>query len=192
MATPLYRNALLAVALVSTTVAAGCSQYIKREEFDATIADLRAADARLESEIQTLGQKHDALVTRMAGRTRVDTAAYFTTGDATLGDQAKPLLDDFANAITSGHSTALITVEGFADPSGSTGLNKRLGLERAEAVREYLVTAGLPAEQVRAVSYGEDENRQVRPGATGEAGQDNRRVALVVDYAGPDTTAAAM
>jgi peptidoglycan-associated lipoprotein len=96
---------------------------------------------------------------------------------------------DFARAISSSHSDALITVEGFADPSGSTALNKRLGQRRADAVRDYLVTAGLPTGQVRAVSYGEDKNRQVRPGATGDAGQDNRRVALVVDYAGPKTSA---
>jgi peptidoglycan-associated lipoprotein len=84
----------------------------------------------------------------------------------------------------------VITVEGFADPAGSTAFNKRLGQARADAVRDYLVgTAGLPAEQVRAVSYGEDNNRQVRPGAFGEAGQDNRRVGLIVDYAGPRTTA---
>ena len=190
MASPLYRNAILAVALA--TITAGCSQYIKREEFDATVAELRAADAQLQSQIQTLSEKHDALVTQLAGRTRVDTAAYFTVGDATLGDQAKPLLDDFAQAISSSHSSALITVEGFADPSGSTALNKRLGQRRAEAVRDYLVGAGLPDAQVRAVSYGEDENRQVRPGATGDAGQDNRRVALVVDYAGPKTAAATM
>jgi len=60
-----------------------------------------------------------------------------------------------------------------------------LGQRRAEAVRDYLVqTGGLPAGQVRAVSYGEDRNRQARTGATGEAGRDNRRVSLVIDYAG--------
>lgn len=42
----------------------------------------------------------------------------------------------------------------------------------------------LAAGQVRAVSYGEDNNRLVRPGATGEAGRDNRCVSLVIDYAG--------
>ena len=58
-------------------------------------------------------------------------------------------------------------------------------MRRAEAVRDYLVgTAGMQTGQVRAVSYGEATNRQVRPGATGDAGRDNRRVSLVVDYAG--------
>lgn len=36
----------------------------------------------------------------------------------------------------------------------------------------------------RAMSNGEDQNRQVRAGATAAEGRDNRRVALVIDYAG--------
>ena len=55
-----------------------------------------------------------------------------------------------------------------------------------------LVTSGgLNGANVRAVSYGEDRNRQVRSGATGEAGRDNHCVALVVDYAGPMAAPAA-
>jgi peptidoglycan-associated lipoprotein len=192
MASRTSRNALLAVSLL-TVALGGCSNYIKRDEFDSTIADLRATDQRLQSQLDTLSQKHDALVTQLAGRTRVETGAHFATGDATLSEQDKPLLDDFARVIRESHSDAVITVEGFADPAGSTAFNRRLGQRRAEAIRDYLVGAGLSAEQVRAVSYGEDKNRLVRPGAVGEAGRDNRRVSLVVDYAGapaPRSTAA--
>jgi peptidoglycan-associated lipoprotein len=198
MASQRSRQAGLAI-LVLTAALAGCTNYIKRDEFDTTVAELRATDQQLAatdqqlaSQIQALSGKYDALVTQLAGRTRLDTAAYFGFGDATLGEQAKPLLDDFANAIRNSHSQAVITVEGFTDPAGSAAFNKRLGQARADAVRDYLVTtAGLPAEQVRAVSYGEAKNRQVRPGASGDAGQDNRRVGLIVDYAGPQTTAPA-
>jgi len=191
MASRTSRNALLAVSLL-TVALGGCSNYIKRDEFDSTIAELRATDQRLQSQLDTLSQKHDALVTQLAGRTRVETGAHFATGDATLSDQDKPLLDDFARVIRESHSDAVITVEGFADPAGSTAFNRRLGQRRAEAIRDYLVSAGLSAEQLRAVSYGEDKNRLVRPGAVGEAGRDNRRVSLVVDYAGAPRSTAAM
>ncbi len=187
MASRTSRNVLLAVSLL-TVALSGCSNYIKRDEFDSTIADLRATDQRLQSQLDTLSQKHDALVTQLAGRTRVETGAHFATGDATLSEQDKPLLDDFARVIRESHSDAVITVEGFADPAGSTAFNRRLGQRRAEAIRDYLVGAGLSTAQVRAVSYGEDKNRLVRPGATGEAGRDNRRVSLVVDYAGAPRT----
>lgn len=189
------RTGLAAIAVA--TVLAGCSNYIKRDEFDATVtelrsadAELRAADQQLAAQIADLSGKYDAVVTQLAGRVRLDTVAYFAFGESMLDEQAKPLLDEFAQAIRSSHSQALITVEGFTDPAGSAAFNKRLGQARADAVRDYLVSsAGLPAEQVRAVSYGEAKERQVRPGATGEAGRDNRRVGLVVDYAGPRNTA---
>ncbi|GAA5072424.1 hypothetical protein GCM10025759_12300 [Lysobacter panacisoli] len=177
--------ALGAVALT------GCTKYIKRDEFDTTIADLRATDQKLQGQIDSLSQKHDALVTQLAGRVRVETGAHFATNDATLSEEDKPLLDDFARVIRDNHSDALITVEGFADPSGSAALNRRLGLKRAQSVRDYLVSAGLNANQVRAVSYGEDRNRQVREGQSGDAGRDNRRVSLVVDYAGVSQATAA-
>lgn len=112
--------------------------------------------------------------------------AHFAVDSAVLAEEDQPLFDDFAQATRDSGSEVLITVEGFADPSGSAAYNKRLGERRADAVREYLVgTGGLSAEQVRTVSYGEDRNRQVREGATGPEGEVNRRVWLVVDYAGP-------
>lgn len=188
MARNTYRKAALAVGLLAVALS-GCSSYIKRDEFDSTIADLRATDQRMQAQIDALSQKYDALVTQVAGRVRVETGAHFATGDATLNEQDKPLLDDFAKIMTSSHTDAVVTVEGFADPAGSTTMNRQLGKHRAEAVRDYLVSSGMSASQVRAVSYGEDENRQVRPGATGEGGKDNRRVSLVIDYAGTGASA---
>ena len=136
----------------------GCSNYIKRAEFDSTVAGLRATDQQLQGQIDSLSQKYDAVVTQLAGRTRVETGAHFETGDATLSDQDKPLLDDFARVIRDRHSDAVVTVEGFADPAGSTAFNRRLGQRRAEAIRDYLTAnGGLAASQVRAVSYGEDK-----------------------------------
>jgi peptidoglycan-associated lipoprotein len=198
MANSLSRKTLVA-SVLATAVLAGCSSYIKREEFDATVAELRATDARLQAELgelsQKLGelsQKYDAIVTELAGRVRVETGAHFGFDDATLSDQDKPLLDDFAGVIRESHPNALITVEGFADPAGSEAYNKALGLRRAEAVREYLISSGgLSADQVRAVSYGESENRLVAPGAAGpDDGRPNRRVALVIDDVGVRSTAA--
>ena len=60
-----------------------------------------------------------------------------------------------------------------------------------DAVRDYLVnTGGLSADKVRAVSYGEATNRQVEKGQIRDAGASNRRVTLVVDFAGGANTGA--
>ncbi|NII10480.1 OmpA family protein [Oleiagrimonas sp. C23AA] len=187
-ATP--RIAALAAAALAVGLS-GCSQYVKKSDYDAAIAQLRQNDQNQQQQIDALSQqmkdtfaKYDARITQLAGRVKVDTVAHFGFNQSDLREQDKPMLDDFAKVIREHHSDALITVEGFADPAGSKAYNKRLGMKRAEAVRDYLVQDGLTASQVRAVSYGEASNRQVREGATRDQGQDNRRVSLVVDFAG--------
>ena len=192
------RVALVPLCLLGIALG-GCSQYVKKTDFDAAIGELRANDQKQQQEIDALTQdmqqrfaKYDAQITAMQGRVDVDTAAHFAFGDAALRDQDKPLLDDFAKVITQHHPDAVITVEGFTDPAGSASYNRRLGKKRADAVRDYLVTTGgLPAGQVRAVSYGEAGNRQVEKGQVRDAGAPNRRVTLVVDFAGDRADAAA-
>ncbi|NMW23891.1 OmpA family protein [Rhodanobacter denitrificans] len=186
------RAAGFAVALAAVTAMAGCSNYVKRTDYDAAISKLQSNDAQMQQQLDSLKAdmeqrfaKYDASLTEMQGRLRVDTVAHFEFNKADLNDQDKAMLQDFAQVMKEHHSNAVVTVEGFTDPAGSSAYNKRLGQKRADAVRDYLVsTEGMPDTQVRAVSYGESRNRQVEPGATRESGSNNRRVALVVDYAG--------
>jgi outer membrane protein OmpA-like peptidoglycan-associated protein len=178
--------------LFAAVTLGGCTHYVKQADFDSAIADLRASDQKQQQQLDSLTQemqqhfaKYDAQIAEMGGRVRVDTAAHFAFNDATVRDEDKPLLDDFAKVISSHYPGAMITVEGFADPAGTKRYNRRLGAQRAKAVRDYLVgTGGLSADRLRAVSYGEDSNRQVDKGQTREAGAPNRRVTLVVDFAG--------
>ncbi len=187
-----HRILCLAAGMTAMVAFAGCSSYVKRSEFNAAVAKLQNTDQGLQQQIDSLSQdmqqhfaKYDAQITAMQGRIRVDTVAHFAFDEATLEDRDKAMLDEFASVMKQHHSDALVTVEGFTDPAGSAAYNKRLGKERADAVRDYLVNqAGMAASQVRAVSYGEAGNRQVKPGASGSPGAPNRRVSLVIDYAG--------
>jgi outer membrane protein OmpA-like peptidoglycan-associated protein len=192
MSSKVYRTLCLAVGVAATVAFAGCTNYVKRSEFDAAISKLQNTDQGLQQQINSLSQdmqqhfaKYDTEITAMQGRIRVDTVAHFAFNQATLQDQDKAMLDEFAKVMRAHHSDALVTVEGFADPAGSTSYNKRLGERRADAVRNYLVNNdGMDARQVRAVSYGEARNRQVKPGATRSEGEPNRRASLVIDFAG--------
>jgi peptidoglycan-associated lipoprotein len=192
MSSKVYRTLCLAVGVTASVAFAGCTNYVKRSEFDAAIGKLQNTDQSLQQQIDSLSQdmrshfaKYDTEITAMQGRIRVDTIAHFAFDRATLQDQDKAKLDEFAKVMRAHHSDALVTVEGFADPAGSTAYNERLGRERANAVRNYLVNNdGMAASQVRAVSYGEAHNRQVKPGATRDAGEPNRRASLVIDFAG--------
>jgi OmpA-OmpF porin, OOP family len=78
---------------------------------------------------------------------------------------------------------ASVAVEGHTDANGSDSTNLILSQDRADAVRQYLIsTFGVDAEKVSSVGYGE-----ARPVATNEtpAGRArNRRIDLVIRLAG--------
>jgi len=184
-------------AIAAAVAIAGCSTYVKRDE----LTVLHENDRRMAADIQALQdqmsqltrdleirfQDYDAKIADLGGRVRVDMTAHFGFDEATLRQEDMPALDDFAAVLREGYPDVVVTVEGFTDPAGSATYNERLGQARAEAVRDYLVSSGgLSADRVRAVSYGEASERQVLPGAAGPGpeGMANRRVALVVDYAG--------
>jgi len=74
---------------------------------------------------------------------------------ATIRPEGMTALDGFA-AELAGASFDSITVEGHTDRIGSTAYNQKLSMERAEAVKAYLVSAGrVDAGKVNAVGMGE-------------------------------------
>lgn len=191
---------LVAGLSVVLLVSACGSQYVKRDEFDSTVSDLRNTDAQLAGELDGFRaqfsemtrdlsnkfQNYDASIANLQGRLRVEMSAHFGYDNAQLREQDKPALIEFSDVVRQYDPNVVVTVEGFTDPAGDAEYNQQLGLRRAKAVRTFLVDeGGLHSERVRAVSYGEDNRRMLEPGAWGDDGAANRRVSLVVDYLGP-------
>ena len=189
---------MMAAALI-VSLAACTGQFVKREEFDSTVSDLRRTDADLAADLDGFrGQftemtrdlsgrfeGYDATIANLQGRLRVEMSAHFAFDDATLREEDKPGLEEFSEVVSGYDPNVIVTVEGFTDSQGNAAYNEALGLRRAKAVRDFLVNVGgLNPDRVRAVSYGEDERRLL---ATGDADRHaaNRRVSLVVDYVGP-------
>ncbi len=54
------------------------------------------------------------------------------------------------------HPQAQILIEGHCDERGTPEYNLGLGERRAQAVRQFLVRAGIPAKRIAVVSYGEE------------------------------------
>jgi outer membrane protein OmpA-like peptidoglycan-associated protein len=70
-----------------------------------------------------------------------------------------------------------VALEGHADWVGSEAFNERLGLDRAESVRQYLAEQfRIPADQIRVVSFG--ESSPAAPNTTREGRAQNRRVVI--------------
>lgn len=101
----------------------------------------------------------------------------FDTNKATIRPDSKPILD---NAVTVLNENAAVSVrvEGHTDSRGSDAYNQKLSQKRAEAVVAYLVAAGIDAERLLPIGYG--ESAPVAPNDTAENMFKNRRVDLVV------------
>lgn len=142
----------------------------------------------LERDLRSLNTEFGSAMERLETALRFAVPVHFGYDEAEIREQDQELLDRFASVIGSYYGDATITVEGFTDPAGTEEYNLQLGQRRADAVRQYLIeTGGLNAENLRAVSYGEDTSRLVRPDGQGpgDTGMENRRVALVVDLSPP-------
>ena len=67
-----------------------------------------------------------------------------------------------------------IQIEGHTDNQGDPTQNKKLSLERAYNVREYLVKKGIDGKRIKFVGYG--DTKPVAENTSEEARKSNRRV----------------
>ena len=90
------------------------------------------------------------------------------------------MLDGLVVDLTSdaGQSVKL-SIEAHTDNIGSNAGNIMMGLDRARAVREYLVSQGVAASRIRISSAGEDT--PVAPNTTAIGRQQNRRIIIKRD-----------
>jgi len=77
--------------------------------------------------------------------------------------------------------TLRIRVEGHTDSMGDDAANLRISQQRADAVRSFLISMGVPADRLEAVGYG--ETRPIASNQTAEGRARNRRTAFeVISY----------
>jgi OmpA-OmpF porin, OOP family len=109
----------------------------------------------------------------------------FETDSAVLTAASKPILDQVAKGLRE-HPRLRIEVQGHTDSTGSARHNLGLSERRADAVRDYLKSQGVPAAQMTAKGFG--ETQPVASNATAEGRAKNRRVVMhVLDNPGDVT-----
>jgi len=190
-------------ALEQQARAARAAREEAEEELARTDAELTARDAQLEAEQQARARSDAALATRaeQAERERNDALAtlrelasiqeserglvitlagslLFRTDETTLLPVAQQRLDQVATALQTLAGGQTLVIEGHTDSVGTTDYNRRLSEARAEAVRAYLISRGVPPEQLVAVAKGEEE--PVASNDTSEGRANNRRVEIVI------------
>ena len=70
-----------------------------------------------------------------------------------------------------------LTIEGYCDERGSEEYNMALGDQRARAAKDYLTQVGIPADQLKLISYGKE--RQVCQDHDEACWQKNRRIHIL-------------
>lgn len=103
----------------------------------------------------------------------------FKLNDANLPAEAKAKIDELVAKLKAEPQGAYFEIEGYTDSTGAPELNKKLGLARAEAVREYLYKQHqIPLFRMNAISYGEENPTADNKTRDGRA--QNRRVVIKV------------
>ena len=87
---------------------------------------------------------------------RISMNTLFDFNSAALRADAGSALDGLAKQLTSGNYQK-VDIVGHADRMGPGKFNQKLSEERAEAVRDYLLTRGLDATKVTAMGVGSTE-----------------------------------
>ena len=168
--------------------AALSSERAERSAADSDLARslgmVRGDVQALRGELQTLKTQFSAKISMLEDGMHFALPVNFAFNDATVRLQDTTALGRFAHVVSTYYPGSKVTIEGFADPAGSSSYNVMLSRNRAMSVRSYLVTRGLTTTDMSIIGYG--KTRLVAPNAWGDMpGADlNRRVVFVIESRG--------
>ena len=199
------RNAVLISSIAVAVFGSGCAtkKYVTTEVAGLEAASSQRMDdiegqveqnqSRLDEQEENMGEisktAQEALERAIAaGKLAEGTFLYETVfsddkvrfgfNEAQLSDTAQQALDIFVEDLKSRDQNVYIEIQGHTDSVGSDEYNFQLGQRRAEAVRRYLSTKGIPLVRMSVISYG--KSAPIADNATSEGRSINRRVTLVV------------
>ncbi len=145
-------------------------QQLSSERQARAAAEQRTQDALLKIKGMTTKQDTRGFVMTLNG------AVLFATAKSELLPNAQKRLADVVTALK--EDPRSITIVGHTDATGSADTNQQLSQRRAEAVRAYLISHGIPEDRVRAQGMGPNEPVADNKSAEGRA--NNRRVEIIL------------
>ena len=101
----------------------------------------------------------------------------FDFDSATLKPQFHAVLDK-VSATLAEYNQTVVQVAGHTDSTGSRDYNMKLSQRRADSVKSYLITRGVPAQRLQTIGVGPD--RPVADNGTEEGRAQNRRVEITI------------
>lgn len=151
----------------------------RRAAEQSRLAAEQAAREKAELRARLLQQFNAVLDTRDTERGLVVNMGdvLFDTGSFTLRQLAREKLARLAGIVLN-YPGLKLEAEGHTDNVGGEAFNQKLSEQRAGAVRDYLLSQGIPADQI--TSSGKAFSRPVADNKTAAGRQQNRRVELIV------------
>jgi len=152
---------------------------LKAKEQAAKEEAARAQAATEALRAQLLKQLNDVLQTTDTSRGLVVNMAdvLFETGKYNLSTDAQLKLAKLSGIIQA-HPGLNLAIEGYTDTTGSADFNMKLSQQRADTVRDFLISQGLLADTITAKGFG--EANPIADNGTAAGRKQNRRVEIVV------------
>lgn len=168
------RSAMLALLLVlGLVLMAGCG---KKAEVETDPVETAVGEATEEVPEPPVAEEVEVVVEE-PDYANMDPAdfgvgdVFFAFDQYDLDDEAMGILSRNARILK--EAGVMILISGHTDERGTIEYNLALGERRARAVRDYLVSLGVPTGQLRVTSYG--ESRPFAMGSNETAWAENRR-----------------
>jgi outer membrane protein OmpA-like peptidoglycan-associated protein len=166
-------------------------QAAERARADARAAEAEAQAARAHQQTQQANdqteeirerlkaQLNQVLATRESARGLIVNMSdvLFDFNKYTLKPEAREKLAKVSGILLA-YPGLTLQVEGYTDNIGSDDYNQKLSEQRAESVRDYLVTQGVAQPNIAAMGYG--KNDPIADNSTNDGRAQNRRVQMVV------------
>mgnify|MGYP006267439207 CR=1 FL=1 len=156
---------------------AGTQEQVGRVETHAASAEKQAQMAQVSAD--GAHQRTQALELTLSNVNRQvvlsDRAQGFARNSARLSRETQAALDAFVDEVRR-QQLVWIEIEGHTDNTGNAAYNAQLSVARAEVVRQYLASKGVPLHKMTVIGYG--VTRPVAPNRTRDGRAQNRRVVV--------------
>ncbi len=149
------------------------AEIARQGKQDLSDSEKRTADAVAAlAALAAVKEEERGLVVTLSG------SVLFRSAQSTLLSSAQVKLGQVADALLAVRARNLI-VEGHTDSQGSESYNQGLSQRRADAVRDYLVQKGYPADRIQARGMG--KGSPIASNASPEGRANNRRVEIIIE-----------
>jgi len=149
------------------------AEQLSAEKLARTAAEEKLAGAMKDlATIAAIKDEARGLVITLSG------SVLFASNKYALLETAKTKLNQVAEALKAQDSDKRMVVEGHTDSQGSDRINQPLSLNRATAVKNYLVEHGVDSDKISAVGMGSTEPIVNNKNAENRA--NNRRVEIII------------